>query len=146
MISLSLSLSLSLSVCVCVCVCVCVHTHMPEEARRRCWGAWSWSHRWLWAAQCGCWELKTLFLTNRIWQHLHQHTTQQELSALCVSFPCCSHPTICSFLQTSRPASVTNCDVVISLLVSKFIVGQQKMDESRDGSSPCPHFVAGFSA
>ena len=48
----------SANVCVCWLVCVMyVCMGMSEEARRGLWIPWNWTYRWLWAAQCGCWEL-----------------------------------------------------------------------------------------
>lgn len=46
-----------------MCVAACIYAYelhvclVPAGARRGHWVPWSQRYRWLWAAQCGYWEL-----------------------------------------------------------------------------------------
>lgn len=68
-----------------MCVRLCIPHHVGAGTlgvQERVSDPWSWSDRWLWAAPCGCWELKPSAL--QYWQVLL--TTEQSSLRLFVCF------------------------------------------------------------
>jgi hypothetical protein len=74
---------------------VCTHAHRDQSP----WIPWSWSYKWLWATQYGCWErnlTRTICIlatepSLTLWAHLPRlpHEGHETFVFLCLT--CCTH-------------------------------------------------------